>query len=430
MAFSVKVGSFTKTTAAATASQAVTGVGFTPKCLIMWTIGATATGTFITGLQLQAMGFTTGTSASFSMAQPTLDNSGSAGNPSLGNSAGAAKVLRLAKYNAVLIAECDLTSFDSDGFTLSWTTNDSNAYIIHYIALGGTDLSAKALTYNVGSNVTGNLSVTGMGFKPVSLLNLNMNEGATSFPYNNPGASDQSVGGIGTMDGNGNQFAMAMFTTGDFTPSITRRQALTTRMANYCVNGASFYEASYVSMNSDGFTINRNVNSLGANVISTALGLAGIKAFVGTFAKSTGAATVSQSVTGVGFKPSAVLFLGAQQVASSSIQNSARIGIGATDGTAAQSSAISDTTAVSGSGIKAVSVTSKCWTKVNNNTSTVDAQAGITSLDNDGFTLSWTTNDAVADQIGFLALGPIITGTNIPVYLTGGIREYRGGIRG
>jgi hypothetical protein len=44
--------------------------------------------------------------------------------------------------------------------------------------------------------------------------------------------------------------------------------------------------------------------------------------------------------------------------------------------------------------------------KVNNNSSTINAEADLSSLDIDGFTLNWTTNDAVATQILYLALAP------------------------
>jgi hypothetical protein len=36
---------------------------------------------------------------------------------------------------------------------------------------------------------------------------------------------------------------------------------------------------------------------------------------------------------------------------------------------------------------------------------TIDAEADLASFDPTGFTLSWTKNDPVATQIGFLALG-------------------------
>ena len=41
--------------------------------------------------------------------------------------------------------EADLASWDATNFTLNWTTNDSTAYVIHFIAIGGSDVSAKVV---------------------------------------------------------------------------------------------------------------------------------------------------------------------------------------------------------------------------------------------------------------------------------------------
>ena len=46
------------------------------------------------------------------------------------------------------------------------------------------------------------------------------------------------------------------------------------------------------------------------------------------------------------------------------------------------------------------------FVKYNSAASTIDAEADLTSMDVDGFTLNWTTNDAVQTQILYLALGP------------------------
>ena len=40
--------------------------------------------------------------------------------------------------SSTINAEADLTSLNTDGFTLSWTTRDTNAYEIFYLAAGDT----------------------------------------------------------------------------------------------------------------------------------------------------------------------------------------------------------------------------------------------------------------------------------------------------
>ncbi len=47
----------------------------------------------------------------------------------------------------------------------------------------------------------------------------------------------------------------------------------------------------------------------------------------------------------------------------------------------------------------------KVFIKNDNNTQTINAEADLTGFFNGGFTLDWTTNDAVATQMLYLALG-------------------------
>jgi hypothetical protein len=70
---------------------------------------------------------------------------------------------------------------DPDGFTIRWTTNEARADIIHYIALGGTDITnavASDFTMTTGS---GTQDVTGLGFQPDFLMFLSV-EHTTASP--------------------------------------------------------------------------------------------------------------------------------------------------------------------------------------------------------------------------------------------------------
>ena len=42
--------------------------------------------------------------------------------------------------------------------------------------------------------------------------------------------------------------------------------------------------------------------------------------------------------------------------------------------------------------------------KVDNSTPAIDAEADLTAMNSDGFTLNWTTNDAVATELLYLCL--------------------------
>jgi hypothetical protein len=83
----------------------------------------------------------------------------------------------------------------------------------------------------------------------------------------------------------------------------------------------------------------------------------------------------------------------------------ARLGIGASDGTHEGSSAISVSDNVATTNVDGVDKVSKVFMKMDNATMTIDAESDLTSFDATGFTLNWTKNDAVTTQICFLALG-------------------------
>ncbi|MBI3741589.1 MAG: hypothetical protein HY257_07525 [Chloroflexi bacterium] len=177
-------------------------------------------------------------------------------------------------------------------------------------------------------------------------------------------------------------------------------------------------------MDADGFTVNFSTANGSATQIFS-LALKGMNAKAGNFSKSTTTPSVSQSVTGVGFQPRVVMLSSFQDVAQANPVVQSRFGIGASDANAEGSSAYSDANAVNTTNVKSIDKTSKAFMKVNNNTSTIDAEADLTSMDADGFTLNWTTNDAVATQMLYLALAP-----NVAPSETLNLGQITGGVTG
>ena len=162
---SFKKGSFTKNTA--TGSQAVTGVGFQPEALIFFWTRQTATGS--ASNSYLGTGFATGSSNERAVAYASDDADGNAADSAMYQSQSHCLIMFL-ENSATAAALAELTSFDADGFTLNWTTNEARADIIHYVALGGTDLTnATASSFTVTTGA-GSQSVTGLGFQPDFLL--------------------------------------------------------------------------------------------------------------------------------------------------------------------------------------------------------------------------------------------------------------------
>ncbi len=112
-----------------------------------------------------------------------------------------------------------------------------------------------------------------------------------------------------------------------------------------------------------------------------------------------------RTLSGVGFQPKAVILSSFQDITRASPVTHSRFGIGASDGTTEGSSAFSDTDSLGTTSVDGIDKTSKAFVKINNDLTTIDAEDSLTSMDSNGFTLSWTTNDAVATQMLYLALG-------------------------
>ncbi len=411
-----KVGSFTKSTGTAPASQTVAhALGVTPKALILWTNGVTNTS--FNGGFLYSYGVTDGTTSQ-SIGAASRDNVGSSSSSTrLAN-----KALTIVQWGQVLVAEADLSSMDATNFTLNWTTNNSQAYVIHFMAIGGTDVSAKVVGWTMATG-TGNSSVTGVGFKPDVVLHSYGDDTVTAAP---PTSVADAGFGLGIMDANGNQGVSFVYTKNGAGTSDTQR-GQQTNAAIFAFNNslAVTKKASFVSMDADGFTLNYSTTN-GNKSRAFSLALKGLRAKVGSFNKSTATAPASQSITGVGFQPRVVLLSSFQDVAQASPVVETRYGIGASDGTTHGASAFIDANGLATTLVKSIDKTSKVFIKVNNNTPAIDAEADLSSLDSDGFTLNWTTNDAVVTQILYLALAPLSTTYEPTAFATGSFAKSTG----
>jgi hypothetical protein len=408
-----KVGQFAKSTGAATVAQAVTGVGFRPSLVILWTAGETADATFQADNH-QAIGATSGASESGAISQSVRDNTSAT---VAGHTAArvAAKALTLVHHDQTLRAECDLTSFDSDGFTLSWTTNNAVATIVHYLAL--RDVRAKVHNFQLNT-ATGVQAITGIGFQPELVIFLGpISGGAAAIPS----VVTHSYWGLGAIDAAGEQFALTGIAVDT---SQTRSRYLT---ASSSFRGLNEFNAVYVSMDADGYTFNLTENSSLSAARMIGVAIRGCRVKIGTFAKATGGAPASQSVSGMVFAPGALVLVSNQHTPLDNNDGLRRGGFGAAAAGAGAESAAWALDAAATTNADKYGRTGRVFTKVNNATPAVDAEASLTSFDPSGFTLSWNPNDAVATQLAYVALGMPLRGSRVRL---GGRRPSIGRARG
>ena len=402
---SVRQGSFTKRTAGIGA-QSITGVGFQPKAIIFFWTRQTAQGFINSG-----PGALTGINSGFGSATGSANNE-AVSTTSVDNSANSDEGRRRSVTNSIIFlsagglptlqAQAGLTSLDADGFTLNWTTNDANAYIIHYIALGGDVTNALAGTFNLLPGA-GNQAVAGIGFQPDFVL----------FWWSfTEGAETNSLGGeLGLGFAKSATARVALVNSGrdNVANNLQKRWQQRNNAAILVLNPGTSPPASYavadlVSLDANGFTINKTTAPAAATPIFF-LALKGGQYNVGSFNQRNGAGT--QSIVGVGFEPQEIMLASFNLVALGAPYTP--VGGGAISIGAAQSPATRGGIWYQDRDIDR-SVADMYTSTANALTlafvpNTVNAQADLTSFDADGFTLNWTTADATTRQILYWAIG-------------------------
>ncbi len=392
----VAEGSFTKSTAGAPASQGITGVGFQPKAVIFFWTRQTAEG--FAAMQSTGFGFATGTANERAVAIAEDD---AAGTSNAGSWKSATNmILMLSSGTPTLAAKAELTSFNTDGFTINWTTNEARADIIHYIALGGDGLTnVLASTFNLATG-TGNQAVTGVGFQPDFVLFL--------FGGTAAGANDAAIAfaqlSLGIAQSSTSEGAVVVATRdADTANSRKRSQQRTDASILLLTNAAPPAQdaiADFVSMGVDGFTVNKS-DAPAASTPIFYLALKGGQHLAGSFTQPT--TTGSQSVTGVGFQPRSLLFLSRNMTAGTTIVAPNTLSVGAGISPTARGSVWSQANNVDPSDTNSYTTTSKVITLATS-PSTVDAQADLAGFSSDGFTLTWSAADATAREVLYWAL--------------------------
>lgn len=395
-AASFRVGSFTKTTAAAPTSQVVPhGLGEVPKALIVWTDGHSSDDVWSEDVH-RSFGVTDGTSAY--AASFAITNNRSPSSTWKRQTAALVSIF----YPGSVLAEATLGGWDDTAFTLNWAINDPAPTLLHFIAIGGSEVSAKALTW-VLPTTPGSIGISGVGFQPDVVLHVMTDHESTTMPT----FVGRASWGLGAMDKFGNQWVLQIRDANSANPTSAMRAQLTTASLMQVSTSTIPMVASFQSMDPDGFTLDVT-QTTGSAGIYVALALRGLAAHVGSFLKSTAAAPASQTVSGIGFTPSLVLLASAQNTASPTVISDARSGIGAMDGVRVASSASQSLSGVSTSVVYSVDSSSAAFIKSDNSTGNTDARAESGGFAPGAFTLSWPVNDATPTQLAYLALGEAV----------------------
>jgi hypothetical protein len=319
----------------------------------------------------------------------------------------ALRAISIVQWGEVTLAEADLASWDDASFTLAWQTNDLAPSIVHYIAIGGAGVSAKIVPWQAPT-APATKAVTGTGFRPDTVLHFY--SGAmllTSPPFSQVNGSL----GMGLVDGAGNQCAYQIAVVDASNPTTTARAQKSDSSIYMFFEGPNpsvMKQGRFASMDANGFTLDFTAAETSPSQIFS-LALAGVRAKVGAFDKAATAVSSTQSVAAVGFQPGLVFLASVEDIARpfGVSQPHAALAMGATDGTSQASSAIFDLDRVTPSSASGFDDAARVFTQLGGSSRAISAQAVMTSLDPDGFSLRWTVNDPVATRICYWALGSL-----------------------
>lgn len=387
-----KSGSFASPTA--TGNQSITGLGFKPKAVIFF-MNKTTTDASVDEIQV-GMGFATSSAQRFYVASE-LDDNVAAGdsNRRVDN----AKCIGIVNNAATVVRSADFVSMDSDGFTINWTTANATQHRVNYIALGGL-IGAKVGTFNT-TTTTGSKAIAGVGFRP-DLVFVLYGLDSTTLPGTNSTQSRWTFGFANFLK------QVGFFTQGSdtLTPQATRRDQNTSNFYKILQNsGTNLEVATFTSMDSDGFTFNIGTAS-GVNKTFGYLAIQGVQSKVGTITQPS--TTGNQTVTGCDTNPEMILFIAYGDITNSPggrfYEPCIGVAIDSSD-RRCQSNCAND--GVNPTQTTSDSDTTKCIKNetANAGAPTVDSAADFVSKKFGEFVVNWTTADATAREIVYLAIG-------------------------
>jgi hypothetical protein len=401
MAVDVATGTLQTGTAAAGNTVSVTGLAFQPKAVLFFWSGRTATGQ-AEGDHKFGAGYAVSTTDRGGFTNQSDHSPTTMATDSRLFSNSCIEMLTVA---GAIDGQMDFQSFNSDGFTLVVDDAFAASYLVHYLALGGADITDVA-SVTASVTGTGDTDVTTVGFQP---------DVAFVFGHDLTAAINTnatwSQGSFGVVDTALTNYVLAGYSEDAIGTSDT---------GSYCragecvavVGGATStsvdHRASISAWLSTGFRMNVAVH-VGGTAICRVLCIKGGRWKAGDFTTHTD--TLGGTVTGTGFQPKALVVGSHNKVASTAgtaqAHDERSLGFAITNAAGGQSYAsIIDKDAATTADVGVAANTNGFY--ANQSTATtiaIEGVAGLSSMDSDGFTFVHSDADPSAAFAWYLAVG-------------------------
>jgi hypothetical protein len=289
-------------------------------------------------------------------------------------------------------------AFDEDGFVVNWHTRPRTPWLVHYLALGGSDLREAAVCRFAAAQ-TGLQRVDGLKFEPDFVL-------LVPSGVEKPGIrAAGTLLSLGVATDESAQAAGAFLSTGTGTGAQSRSSQRTGNVAALPFSGTSESAAfgTLVSTDPDGFTLewSRDAEDLGS-VMCLAVKGGRYKIGADVSPKAPG----TRRTGGVGFRPSALLVFSWGLAPSTEAKEVGRLCVGAAVSSACGCASWDEDHRTAPPTKAHVHSTDDALILVpDTRTGGVHASAGVRKLDSDGFTLDWQQSDGFARQFVYVAFG-------------------------
>ena len=407
MAFEKKVGHFSLTSG--TGSQSVTGIGFEPKLVIFYGTRLTVDG--VTVHNICSIGAATSSSEERCVSGEDKDNVATTDCGMEWRDDACCSVMQAGTFNRLYAF--DLTSMDSDGFTINKSVRaDSVAYKICYIALGGSDLS-NVKVGDFALETDSQQDVTGLGFDPDCVLFFSALTTHVSGDRDDKGAV-MSYGWAVSSSKQGNIGGSTQDNTGTSQCNRVIKNDKCISGLQYNANTTIEGESDFNSFISGGFRLD-HTNTWPSTYRVCYVALKGLQYDVGDF---TTVATAPTDITesGLSFQPELVLFNHTMSD-SFAAKNDMRMGYGAANASDDEISVgcFSDDNQTGTSDTASQYDNDEVYTRFE--TSGVTGRAEFKQFNSDGFTVTQTDADTVnQSKVLYLAIGPAAAAAGNPYY--------------
>lgn len=386
--------------------------GIIPKALILWTTDQTADDTTTDADSIMCIGFGTYRGAAVQQAYLTLWSDDTPTTSATCRGRGTGSILKTFNADlAVVNQEVDLVSFNSgtpSNFVLNYADAPSAAVKIHYLVLGGSDITdafvgdVTAQSTGTPPDVTQDITVTSGFGQPNTILFL------TGGAFGNADAAGNAYLGLGAasqtdLAGRGSSYCDAD-ASGNMQVALWQKQ----RAINLLVGTSADSEADLdivANWPTDGFRLLWDDISSGGNHFH-------YLALKGTFQSAMGVNTAltagSTQDNACGFPPKVALCWGGNLPTDTAIDTTdtdlGMFGVGATDGTNEGFAAVTQDDAKATSQARRVTNSTKTWRNYTPVTPALVSEADG-SFSGDNFRLTWNDLDTVAREYTWLALG-------------------------